>query len=271
MCHCVKPETPPFLAGVELFGERVVLTPFKMITVVERPGRDSTGSRRAAVEHAALMGTSQASDKSCQPWWCQPGPDHFLFPGCHAKTALPQIEARTDRSLMNSAMRCPLFSGVQLPWHLSPPRWHGRAALAAPCPPRRWAEPRRWDARRTLPTSGGVARTASSSPSSAHSWRRLSWQKQGLHGRPARPSSRGRLIGRGSLRRVLAFRVASGDAAGRSLSQLVSTPGGAPRVVRESECACNGAVEALDGGPGVRAEDAGEPRDGRLRAESRGR
>ena len=91
VCHCVKPETPPFLAGVELFRERVVLTPFKMITVVERPGRDSTGSRRAAVEHATLMGTSQASDKSCQSWWCQPGPDHV--PGCPAKTALPQKEA----------------------------------------------------------------------------------------------------------------------------------------------------------------------------------
>ena len=182
-------------------------------------------------------------------WWCLP-----------RNTQKPPI-------VIKKAVRC---FGEQ--WHHSPPKWHWRrAAFAVPCPPRRWAEPRRWDARRTLPTSGGVARTASSSPSSAHSSRRLSWQKQGLHGRPARPSSRGRLIGRGSLRRGLAFRVASGDAAGRSLSQLVSTPGGAPRVVRESECACNGAVEALDGGPGVRAEDAGEPRDGRLRAESRGR
>eukprot|EP00964_Phaeocystis_antarctica_P097312 scaffold63452_cov65-Phaeocystis_antarctica.AAC.7 len=73
---CAAWDAVPLLARVELLGQRVVLTSLEVVAVVERPRRDGTGSRRAAVEEAALMRTSHASDESCQPWRCQPGPDH---------------------------------------------------------------------------------------------------------------------------------------------------------------------------------------------------
>lgn len=62
----MKPGKQPALAGVELLRKCVTPTPFPLIREVECPGPDSTGSCRAAVEEAALIGTSQALEKSCK-------------------------------------------------------------------------------------------------------------------------------------------------------------------------------------------------------------
>ena len=190
--YCVQPGTQPLLARVELLGQRVVLTSLEMVAVVERPRRDGTGGRRAAVEEAALMRTSHASDESCQPWRCQPSPDHAAAFQVDVR-GRPRVPARRARLLEVFLTYCnhePSNGGPNLEsavfrfrrgraWNPSPPSppgcrpWLGRrGALGVHCPPRRWVAPRRSDARRTPPTSGDAARTASSSRSSARSLRR---------------------------------------------------------------------------------------------------